>query len=43
MIGGTLNNKEVHDCLIEKLQEFDYPQVAQTGTMQYVYNFEPAY
>lgn len=41
--GGTLNNKEVSDCLISKLDDFDYPQVAQTGTMQYVYRFEPAY
>jgi hypothetical protein len=41
--GGTLNNKEVSDCLIEKLNGFEYPQVAQTGTMQYVYRFEPAY
>ncbi|HVZ85459.1 MAG TPA: hypothetical protein VHG72_00700 [Polyangia bacterium] len=41
--GGTLNNKEVNDCLVEKLQEFDYPQIAQSGTMQYVYRFEPAY
>jgi hypothetical protein len=43
VIGGTLNNKEVNDCLIEKLQEFDYPQIAQSGNMQYVYRFEPAY
>ena len=41
--GGTLNNKEVSDCVIEKLNEFEYPQVVQTGTMQYVYKFEPAY
>jgi len=41
--GGTLNNKEVSDCLVEKLNGFEYPQVAQTGTMQYVYRFEPAY
>ena len=41
--GGTLNNKEVSDCLVEKLNDFEYPQVAQTGTMQYVYRFEPAY
>ncbi len=41
--GGTLNNKEVNDCLVEKLQDFEYPQIAQTGTMQYVYRFEPAY
>ncbi|HVV48289.1 MAG TPA: hypothetical protein VHO06_01400 [Polyangia bacterium] len=43
VIGGTLNNKDVNDCLVSKLQEFEYPQVAQTGTMQYVYQFEPAY
>jgi hypothetical protein len=43
IIGGTLNNKEVNDCLIEKLQGFEYPQIAQSGTMQYVYRFEPAY
>ena len=41
--GGTLNNKEVSDCLVEKLNDFEYPQVAQKGTMQYVYRFEPAY
>jgi hypothetical protein len=41
--GGTLNNKEVSDCLVEKLNDFDYPQVPQQGTMQYVYRFEPAY
>jgi hypothetical protein len=43
IIGGTLNNKDVSDCLIEKLQGFEYPQIAQAGTMQYVYRFEPAY
>jgi hypothetical protein len=43
VIGGTLNNKEVNDCLVEKLQDFEYPQIAQAGTMQYVYRFEPAY
>jgi hypothetical protein len=43
VIGGTLNDKDVSDCLVQKLNEFDYPQVAQAGTMQYVYSFEPAY
>ena len=41
--GGTLNNKDVSDCLVEKLKDFEYPQVVQTGSMQYVYRFEPAY
>jgi hypothetical protein len=41
--GGTLNNKEVTDCLVEKLKDFEYPQIPNQGTMQYVYKFEPAY
>jgi len=43
VIGGTLNNKEVSDCLISKLNDFEYPKIEQSGTMQYVYRFEPAY
>jgi hypothetical protein len=41
--GGSLNNKEVSDCLIAKLKDFEYPDVPSSGTMQYVYRFEPAY
>ncbi|HVR60748.1 MAG TPA: AgmX/PglI C-terminal domain-containing protein [Polyangia bacterium] len=41
--GGTLNNAEVGQCLVEKLKEFDYPQVPNRGSMQYEYRFEPAY
>jgi hypothetical protein len=41
--GGTLNNKEVSDCLVDKLKEFDYPQIPNKGSMQYVYQFQPAY
>jgi hypothetical protein len=41
--GGSLNNKEVSDCLIEKLKGFEYPDVPAAGTMQYIYRFEPAY
>jgi hypothetical protein len=41
--GGTLNNKEVNDCLVEKLKDFEYPQIPSQGSMQYVYKFEPAY
>jgi hypothetical protein len=43
IIGGTLNNKEVSDCLIEKLKDFEYPQIPNQGSMQYVYQFQPAY
>jgi len=41
--GGTLNNKEVGDCLVEKLKDFEYPQIPTAGSMQYTYKFEPAY
>jgi hypothetical protein len=43
IIGGTLNNADVGNCLTEKLGEFEYPQLSNEGTMQYVYKFEPAY
>lgn len=43
VIGGSLNNPEVSQCLIDKIKEFEFPAVAQTGTMQYEYRFEPAY
>jgi hypothetical protein len=43
VIGGTLNNDEVNSCLVEKLTDFEYPQIPNAGTMQYTYKFEPAY
>jgi hypothetical protein len=43
IVNSSLNNKEVHDCLISKLKEFEFPQLEHGGSMQYVYHFEPAY
>ena len=43
VIGGSLTDKEVTNCLVEKLKEFDFPEVVNKGSMQYVYRFEPAY
>jgi len=43
VIGGTMTDKEVTSCVIEKLKDFDYPEISAKGTMQYVYRFEPAY
>jgi hypothetical protein len=43
IVNSTLNNKDVHDCLIEKIKEFDFPQLEHGGSMQYVYHFQPAY
>jgi len=43
IIGGTMTDKEVTSCVVDKLKEFDYPEIQAAGTMQYVYRFEPAY
>ena len=43
IVNSTLNNKEVHDCLIERIKQFEFPQLEHKGSMQYVYHFEPAY
>jgi hypothetical protein len=43
VIGGSMTDKEVTSCVIEKLKDFDYPELSASGTMQYVYKFEPAY
>jgi hypothetical protein len=43
VIGGTMTDKEVTSCVVEKLKDFDYPEISSAGTMQYVYRFEPAY
>jgi len=43
IIGGTMTDKEVTSCLIEKLKEFDFPELPSKGSMQYTYRFEPAY
>jgi hypothetical protein len=41
--GGSLNSPEVGQCLVEKIKEFEFPQVPNTGSMQYEYRFQPAY
>ena len=43
IIGGSMTDKEVTSCVVDKLKEFDYPEIQAAGTMQYVYRFEPAY
>jgi hypothetical protein len=43
IIGGSMTDKEVTTCLVEKLKDFDYPKIESSGSMQYVYRFEPAY
>jgi hypothetical protein len=43
VVGGTLNNPEVSQCLVEKIKEFEFPTIPNKGTMQYEYRFQPAY
>jgi len=43
IVNSSLNNKDVHDCLIAKIKEFEFPELEHPGSMQYVYHFEPAY
>ena len=41
--GGTLNNKDVENCLTQTIKEFEFPKVDRSGDIQYVYKFEPQY
>lgn len=41
--GGTLNNKDVEDCLVETVKEFEFPKMDRGGDIQYEYTFEPQY
>jgi hypothetical protein len=43
VVGGTLNDQSVQDCLVQTLKEFEFPQLAQSGEVQYEYRFRPAY
>lgn len=43
VVGGTLNDKEVQDCLVQTVQQFEFPQLAAAGDVQYEYRFRPAY
>lgn len=43
VVGGSLNNPEVSQCLIEKIKEFEFPAIPNKGSMQYEYRFQPAY
>ncbi len=43
VVGGTLNNPEVAQCLVEKIKEFEFPAIPNKGSMQYEYRFQPAY
>jgi hypothetical protein len=43
VVGTTLNNKEVEDCLVGTIRRFEFPQLVQAGEVQYEFRFRPAY
>ncbi len=43
IMGGTLKNKEVEDCLIQTVKDFEFPKLDRPGDVQYDYTFEPQY
>jgi hypothetical protein len=43
VMGGSLNNKDVENCLVQTVQEFEFPKLDRPGDVQYDYTFEPQY
>lgn len=43
VVGGTLNDTTVQQCLVQTVKEFEFPTLAQAGEVQYEYRFRPAY
>ena len=43
VVGGTLTDETVQACLVDTIKEFEFPQLAQAGEVQYEYRFRPAY
>lgn len=41
--GGSLNDQQVQTCLVATIKEFEFPQLAQAGDVQYEYLFRPQY
>src|SRR5882757_10736239 len=39
VLGGTLNDQGVQQCLVETIREFEFPQLTQAGEVQYEYRF----
>jgi hypothetical protein len=43
VVGGTLADPGVQECLVATIRDFEFPQLAQAGEVQYTYTFRPAY
>jgi hypothetical protein len=43
VVGGTLNDATVQECLVQTIKEFEFPTLEHPGEVQYEYRFRPAY
>jgi hypothetical protein len=43
VVGGTLSDASVQECLVQTIRDFEFPQLTQAGQVQYTYSFRPAY
>ena len=43
VVGGTLSDATVQECLVQTVKDFEFPALAQAGEVQYEYRFRPAY
>lgn len=43
VVGGTLSDDTVKDCLVSTIKEFEFTQLEHRGDVQYTYQFRPAY
>jgi len=43
IMGGTLNNRDVENCIVQTVGEFEFPRLDRPGDVQYEYTFEPQY
>ena len=41
--GGTLQNPEVENCLVQTIKTFEFPKLDAGGEIQYEFLFRPAY
>ena len=43
IMGGTLANQDVENCLVQTIKDFEFPKLDRSGDVQYEYTFEPQY
>jgi hypothetical protein len=43
LAGGTLDNRDVENCLVATIKTFEFPKLDAGGDVQYEFLFRPAY